>query len=238
MRPGDQEAFRLIAVKRESGVYTPTPSAQMYVPLLEAFNHLNDELFGGELPDCLVTIRAKGRTQGFYHAKRFAALRDKAVADEIAMNPAFFPTHPSREIAGSFVHEMAHHWQEHHGKPPRNGYHDCQWAAKMRPIGLMPSDTEAVGGKQTGYKVSHYIIENGPFALSFERLSATGWQIGRGDAVTVAPASGGESEGEGAVESPKAKRERFVCPGCGLKMYGPSWARVRCDSCGRPLIMT
>jgi hypothetical protein len=216
----DQEAFRLIAVKTESGVHTPTPSEQMYLPLLEAFNHFNNELFGGELPDCLVTIRAKGRTQGFYHAKRFAALRDEAVADEIAMNPAYFPAHPLREIAGTFVHEMAHHWQEHHGAPPRNGYHDRQWATKMRLLGLMPSDTETVGGRQTGFRVSHYAIENGPFALSFERLAATGWKIGWGAAASV----GG---GEGA----KPKRERFVCPGCNLKMYGPLKARVRCVPC-------
>jgi predicted SprT family Zn-dependent metalloprotease len=216
----DQEAVRLIAVKTKSGVYTPTPSAQMYVPLLEAFNHFNDELFGGALPDCLVTIRAKGRTQGFYHAKRFAALRDKAVTDEIAMNPAFFPARPLRDIASTFVHEMAHHWQEHRGRPPRNGYHDREWAAKMRSIGLMPSDTEAVGGRQTGYHMSHYIIEGGAFALSFERLEACGWQIGWGDAVTVTGAPTGE--GGGAVESPKPKRERYVCSGCGAKMYGPS----------------
>jgi predicted SprT family Zn-dependent metalloprotease len=229
----DREAFHLIAINAESGVYTPTPSEQMYIPLLVLFNHFNRDLFAGELPDCLVTIRAKGRTQSFYHAKRFTALGNKSVTDEIAMNPAFFPAHPLREIAGTFVHEMAHHWQEQHGKPPRNGYHDRQWAAKMREIGLMPSDTEAVGGRQTGHHMSHYIVEDGAFALSFKRLEASGWQIGWGDAAAAAPAVGGE----GVVESPKHKRERFICPSCGPKMYGPLKARVRCDPCDRLLIV-
>jgi hypothetical protein len=210
----------------------------VYLPLLGAFSHLNGELFGSELPDCLVTVRAKGSSQGFYHAKRFAALKDRTVfTDEIAMNPALFPVRPLRDIASTFVHEMVHHWQEHFGTPPRTGYHDKQWAAKMRSIGLMPSDTEAVGGRQTGYRMSHYIIEGGAFALSFERLEASGWQIGWGDAPTVAGASGGESGGKGAAESPKSKRERFVCPSCGLKMYGPRRADLTCNPCGRLLLV-
>ena len=227
-----------VVVRTESGVYTPTPSEQMYVPLLQAFNHFNNELFGGELPHCLVTIRAKGRTQGFYHAKRFAALGSKAVTDEIAMNPAYFPADPLREIAGTFVHEMTHHWQAHHGAPPRNGYHDRQWAAKMRSIGLQPSDTEAVDGRQTGYHMSHYIIENGAFALSFERLEASGWQIRWGEAIAATPAGGGEGAGEGVVGGPEPKRLKFVCPGCGQNVYGSPKTAVRCDPCGLLLIVT
>ncbi|SPE34073.1 hypothetical protein SBA3_2090010 [Candidatus Sulfopaludibacter sp. SbA3] len=33
---------------------------------------------------------------------------------------------------------MAHVWQQTHGKPPTRSYHDRQWAAKMKEIGLHP----------------------------------------------------------------------------------------------------
>jgi predicted SprT family Zn-dependent metalloprotease len=225
-----------LATATESGVYTPTPSEQMYVPLLTAFNHFNVELFNGKLPDCLVTIRARGRTQGFYHPKRFAALKDRATVDEIAMNPAYFPTRSLKDIASTFAHEMAHHAQEHFGTPPRNGYHDREWAQIMREIGLMPSTTGAVDGKQTGYRVSHYIVEGGPFDLSFERLAASGWQIGWGDAPP--PSSSLDGNTEGAPQGPKPTRGKYVCPGgCGLVMYGPRHnVQVRCEPCDRRLV--
>jgi SprT-like family len=221
-------------------VYSPiTPSAQVYGPLDEAFNHFSRELFGDALPYCLVTVWAKGPTCGFHHAKRFAKVEGNATTDEIAMNPRFFRTEPLREVASTFAHEMVHHWQEHFGTPPRNGYHDREWAAKMISIGLMPSSTGKPGGKQTGYHVSDYVIEGGPFALSFARLEATGWRIGWGDADASKSVGEGGGGGEGALEGSKPTRTKFICSGgCGLKMYGPSWAKedLLHKPCGRPLV--
>ena len=119
----------------------------------------------------------------------------------------------------TFAHEMVHHWQEHFGTPPRNGYHDREWAAKMISIGLMPSSTGKPGGKKTGYHVSDYVIEGGPFALSFARLEATGWRIGWGDADMSKSVGEGAGRGEGALEGSKPTRTKFICSGgCGLKM--------------------
>jgi hypothetical protein len=203
------------------GVYTPTPTGEMYVPLLTGFDHFNLEIFGNELTPCLLTVRAKGRTIGFYRPKGFAAVKGGGIVDEIAMNPKYF-RHFSINTASTLAHEMVHHWQEHFGKPPRSGYHNHEWAAKMISIGLMPSDTGAVGGKQTGYHMSDYIIEGGPFARSFERLEATGWRLAWGDGEGAWGDGGGEgSEGEGAVEKPK-KRVTFICSVCGRQAQAPA----------------
>jgi hypothetical protein len=45
-----------------------------------------------------------------------------------------------------------------HGIPPRRSYHDRQWAATMKEIGLRPSTTGEPGGKETGQSVTHYIL--------------------------------------------------------------------------------
>jgi hypothetical protein len=203
--------------QENSWVRTQTPSEQTYVPLFDAFNHFNTELFVGKLPNCLVTLRATGKTQGFYHAKRFTALKGSATADEIAMNPVYFPTQPLREIASTLVHEMAHHWQEHFGAPPCKGYHNREWAAEMLAIGLPPSSTGAVGGKQTGFTMSHYIAEGGPFDLSYARLAASGWRLGWG-------------EGAIAVENPK-KREGFKREFCHMTAQGRASAELVCLPC-------
>ena len=47
----------------------------------------------------------------------------------------------------------------------------------MKAIGLQPSNTGAVGGKETGQQMTHYIIAGGPFAKAFAKLAATGWKL-------------------------------------------------------------
>jgi hypothetical protein len=44
-------------------------------------------------------------------------------------------------ILSTLVHEMVHVWQETYGNPSRRGYHNRQWAEKMREVGLQPSST-------------------------------------------------------------------------------------------------
>jgi len=59
------------------------------------------------------------------------------------------------------VHEMVHLWQHMHGKPGARGYHNKEWAAKMKAIGLQPSNNGMVGGKETGQHMMDYIIPDG-----------------------------------------------------------------------------
>jgi hypothetical protein len=74
-------------------------------------------------------------------------------------------------ILSTLVHEMCHAWQQTYGKAPRRGYHDQQWAAKMREIGLPPSDTGEERGKETGQSMSHYIIPEGRYAQAYAKLA-------------------------------------------------------------------
>ena len=234
-----QEDFAVpypVIVRTESGVHTPTPSEQTYVPLLEAFNFFNRELFNTTLPDVLVTLQRKARTLGYFSRDRFAELKGDARAHEIAMNPAHFRQRSPKDTCSTLVHEMVHLQQECFGKPTRAGYHNREWAQMMREIGLHPSSTGARGGKQTGYRMDHYIIEGGPFDLSYGRFETIGQTIGWGDA--VAPPSAGGGAGEGVVEAPKPKQLKFVCPGCGQNVYGSPKTAVRCDPCGLLLIVT
>ena len=58
---------------------------------------------------------------------------------------------------------MTHVWQHAFGKPSARGYHNKEWAAKMKAIGLQPSSTGMVGGKETGQRMMDYIIPGGAF---------------------------------------------------------------------------
>ena len=107
--------------------------------------------------------RHKG-AYGYFSGDRFASIDDpEEVTDEIALNPAHFARRTPTQTLSTLVHEMVHLWQHHLGTPSRNGYHNKEWAAKMREVGLIPTDTGQPGGKDTGQKVTHIIEEGGRF---------------------------------------------------------------------------
>jgi hypothetical protein len=109
----------------------PTPTEQTYGPLQVGYSHFNRELFGNQLPSLLMTLQRKANTQGYYSPKKFVARSGDDRTDELALNPAHFGVHIQIEIYSTLVHEMAHHWQEYFGKPPRKGYHNKEWAEVM-----------------------------------------------------------------------------------------------------------
>ncbi|WP_417538295.1 SprT-like domain-containing protein [Marinomonas sp.] len=155
----------------------PTPTSETYSGLEKAFDHFNLELFALMLPPCLITLQRQKRTSGYYSPRRFLDPKRDVVVDEIAINPHYFAASPLIEVLQTLTHEMVHQWQEHHGKPSAGTYHNREWAAKMREIGLMPSHTGEPGGRQTGQKMSDYPIDGGAFEKSAERLVSTGFTV-------------------------------------------------------------
>ena len=88
---------------------------------------------------------------------------------EISLTPNIFALTPKGIFSG-LVHEMVHLWQFEYGKPSRNGYHNKEWAWKMKEVGMIPSHTGKAGGKETGEKMSHYIERGGRFEKAFMEM--------------------------------------------------------------------
>lgn len=153
-----------------------TPTKETYAELQLAYAHFNDHLFDGKLPHCLITLQREKRTVGYFSAARFATL-DGRTTDEIALNPSYFAVVPIIETLQTLVHEMAHLWQEHFGKPGRGRYHNEEWASKMESIGLMPSSTGQPGGMRTGDRMADYAIENGRFLQACDALLTQHFQL-------------------------------------------------------------
>ena len=135
-----------------------TPTAQTYNSLEDAYAFFNDRLFGGALPHCLITMQRHKGAYGYFAPERFGSRDGATITDEIALNPMHFAERSIKQTLSTLVHEQAHLWQQHFGEPSRGGYHNKEWAAKMKEIGLYPSDTASPGGKETGQRVSHYIV--------------------------------------------------------------------------------
>lgn len=141
---------------------TIKPTKETYERLQQAHEYFNKALFGGTLPNALITFQRRKGIFGYFAGGRFQNDAGHE-ADEIALNPMHFASRSQKDILGTLVHEMAHQWQRHESQPGRGCYHNPQWAEKMKEIGLQPSDTGVEGGKETGETLGHYIITGVPF---------------------------------------------------------------------------
>lgn len=152
------------------------PTHDAYAELQKAYDHFNRELFDNKLPNCLITLQREKNTLGYFSTKRFVS-RQGDLTDEIAMNPAWFAVRSVREVLSTLAHEQSHQFQQIYGKPGRGRYHNAEWADLMEEIGLMPSDTGEPGGKRTGDRMTHYIIEGGRFDKACDELLTDDFMI-------------------------------------------------------------
>src|SRR5437868_14534047 len=115
------------------------PTHRTYTSLEAAYDHFNRDLFSGQLPACLITMQRHKGAYGYFSGARFAATDNpQEVTDEIALNPAHFASRPTAGTLSTLAHEMAHLWQHHFGKPSRTGYHNKEWAGRMKGRGAHP----------------------------------------------------------------------------------------------------
>jgi len=211
------------AIRRDASI---RPTQETYDALQIAFDYFNDRLFNDGLPNCVITLKRHGRSHGFFSGSRFTR-RDGQECDEIALNSVSFQDRSIAETLSTLVHEMVHLWQHHHGQPGRGGYHNRQWANRMKQLGLHPSDTGQVGGKETGDRMSHYIVDDGLFAKAMIVLDRRGFAIPWAE-IPAAQQNGGSREL--SVDGPPKSGERvkYVCPECELADWAKHDAAIAC----------
>jgi hypothetical protein len=204
-KPGDQTAI--------------TP--REYGGLQTAYDHFNRALFDGELRNVMITYQRKANSAGYFSPNRFALRVVEGGEHELALNPDGFIGQSDVQVLQTLVHEQSHVWQETCGTPASRGYHNKQWAAKMKSIGLMPSSTGMVGGRETGQRMQDYPIPGGRFLKACDDLFATGWKLNLQSAARA-----------GGTKAPKQKT-KYTCPSCGLNLWGNRQdANVNCNPCG------
>ena len=191
-----------------------------YGGLQQAYDHFNATLFEGALPDVFITYQRRANSTGYFSPDRFSSRTERSGQHELALNPDGFIGRSDQQIVQTLVHEMTHVWQQAHGKPPARGYHNQEWSEKLKSVGLYPSSTGMVGGKETGQHMSDYIIPDGPFVRSYERLAETGWRLNLQSAPHANP-----------TRAPKLKT-KFRCESCGQNAWGKPDLKIICKPCG------
>lgn len=224
----------------------PNPSIDTYNVLVAAYELMNQELFDGILPNCMITLQRKNGAYGYFKGDGFINKNDETLTDEIALNPKACATRSFKANISTLSHEMVHQWQFHHSEHEnrRNtvrSYHDKEWADKMESIGLIPTDTGKAGGKKTGRNVSHFILEGGVFDRLSDEMESRGWNLSWREWIE-SPRSrrtgeqGESPEGlEGFTESKiqDKSKQKFSCPACGQNAWAKLSAQIACaaDKC-------
>lgn len=195
------------------------PTSEQFGNYQLACNYFNEALFDGKLPPCLLNFSRKAKTRGFFAFNRWE--QGDLRTHEISLNPDVL-ARPPIEIMSTLVHEMVHLWQYTYGKPS-GSYHNQEWDKKMESLGLMPSTTGEVGGKKTGHKVTHYVMEGGEFKNAFEKMPKEyylPWQ------------SSGESKQMGSRQD----KVKYSCPTCKTNIWGKAGLELICKSCAQDFV--
>jgi predicted SprT family Zn-dependent metalloprotease len=198
------------------------PTSAEYTGLIEAFNYFNDRLFESRLPRSLITLRANRNSYGFFCGKRFGD-SNGTVVDEIALNPQYFKDCSIENILSTLAHEMCHLEQHTFGSPSREGYHNKEFAALMKRIGLHPSSTGSPGGKETGQRIDHYIVDGGPFSAACAELVSTGFAIKFAD-----------------IKKDREKtpsKMKYSCVSCNICAWAKPNTYLICGDCQNPMIV-
>lgn len=225
---------------------TPTLLASQQSQYL--YSYFNERLFGGRLPECMITHMRHKSIYGWFAPKKLVKA-DGTTCHEIALNISFYDVLGFQEYCQTLVHEMCHLEQEEFGPWPRgrktktSGYHNKQWAAIMERVGLCPSSTGKPGGRQTGYGIADYVIEGGQFDLAQRELAIAGFEVTWRDHLELDWLdAGANSAARDATDvavvaaKPKKDRVRFTCPSCSLNAWAKPSVRLTCTVCVREMI--
>jgi len=216
---------------------TLEPTDQTYSELQYAYAYYNEKLFGGQLPDCLITLQRKNRARGYYCRDSFTHQTTGENADEIALNPHYFALRRNDEVLSTLAHEMVHLKQYRFGQPGRGRYHNKQWADWMEGIGLCPSSTGKPGGNRTGDSMTHYIVSGGRFEVVTAQLLNQGFGLSWAEYVPDAAATdSGHDMPSVEVVATTGNRWKYTCPSCALNAWAKPHAALVCGDCDEDLI--
>ncbi|WP_323114872.1 hypothetical protein [Pseudomonas guariconensis] len=203
---------------------TVQPPSHPLQQLHQAYRVINERFFSGALPGCEIRFSTRLGSDGHYRPGALPSGEFCPALDLIAIGAHL----SSSKMIESLAHQACHQYRQHAGQPPRRAYHDQVWADKMVEIGLQPSSTGLPGGRMTGQKVSHYLVENGGMSLLIRELLDHGLDI------TLAAAVGPGGGRRGARKQAWA-RTKYTCAGCKKSVLGGDQYNLVCGDCQLPL---
>ncbi|MBS1585517.1 MAG: SprT-like domain-containing protein [Bacteroidetes bacterium] len=203
---------------------------EQFKALNDLYDYYNRKLFYNLLPGCLVSlVRSKGFHGAFAPEKWQRKVGDALLVHEIVLN-ANTMDREEKLWHSTLCHEMAHLYIQTHGKELCRGYHSRAWARVMKHIGLQPSHTGLPGGRETGRKMTHYIIDGGPFDRAYRCILEN--NITRYKLPYDTVSSGPHGPWMVSRDGKGSNKTGYVCH-CGNKVWGKASLHISCNDCGQ-----
>lgn len=216
-----------------TGELNLTPTQRVCAELQGSYTYYNRCLFDNQLPECMLNVEVTRRSYlGYFRPNSFTNTAGERV-HQICINPAYIQTDSTKDVLSTLVHEMCH-LQVFEADPNKKitGYHCKKWVSAMETVGLIPSDTAEFGGRKTGYRMSHYILEGGLFDRAADYLLDQEFRLSWGSAAprkaSVKPSN---THGDDtATPIPNKGKVKLSCPegDCDVRVWGKATSHVLC----------
>ena len=184
-----------------------------------AYDVLNKEWFGGELPRAVITVQSSPKAYGY-----------------ITVNDVWFDTgigyreinigaenldRPIENVIATLVHEQTHFWNSLHGikDTSRSGtYHSRRFKESAEAHGLIIEYSPKIG---------YSLTAPSPALIAFiEEQGWTGISLAR---------NGGLGASGGAAGKKKSSTRKYQCPVCGCSVRATKVVNIGCLDCGCPM---
>jgi hypothetical protein len=207
------------------------PTDEQYRAFQLLFDHLNERLFGGELPHVLLTLssaRSK-KVMAFFLPEGWKRRSGGGtVTHEIAVCPSH--THDAKRLAANVAHEMVHLAQLIHGTAARRGYHNRDFAARSEAVGIpIPILGQSVWLEITpggAFDQAYAELPEGamlPLITSYPAVDEESGPSPENPDAGDGEEGSDDEEPESEPEPADPSKVKYTCPTCGFN----AWHRLR-----------
>ncbi|MFN8250262.1 MAG: SprT-like domain-containing protein [Ferruginibacter sp.] len=224
---GTQPIVRIV------GKYTE-PTLRLFGSLYKCAEFFQQRLFARPLSPYFLSLN-KTQAKGYNRPNSWQE-GSIATLPEININPDLLLL-SAEELMGTLLHEICHHYHAQYGSPGKNGYHNKEFSNIMSSIGLQCSETGRPGGKDTGYKMTHYIIHGGKFDRVFKELPQLLLTEFKPVADSASKIVDPKKLTKQKLRAEQKRKTKYTCLGCSLCMWGKPSAYVICGNCQEQLVI-
>lgn len=204
------------------------PTTDFYALILSLYTRVNKELWNSRLPgNVLFAVNTHPCAIGHYAHRRWQR-SDGSYAHEIAFHGGYLRADGGLQCLQTLVHECCHLWQYTYGNPGKRGYHNKEFAAEMRRVGLQAVNVGAGPGTETGYRVSDVVIQGGGVDRLYTALMAEGYEVTWAHALQRALAP---LDLEQIRRAKRRSKTKYSCQICRLNAWAKPGVRLVCGEC-------
>lgn len=196
------------------------PTLEQYGDFQAAFQHLNLELFGGSLPDTMLTLARTRHASGYIIPDGFH-IRGQDGGEktpEIGLNPTRFADRTAEQVLAALAVEMVKLAQHAAGTGSPDNYLNKDFYRRAEAIGLIGGGTIAD------------VLPGGQLDAAIAHLIANGWAVRY-----VAPRV--TDKDRLRQSSKRASKTKYTCPMSGLNAWAKPGVALYTLHDGQPIRM-